>query len=119
MCTRAGCNGGRRRRKQPEELGGNGRVGWGGRKVGGGLQGCVVKSWGIDSGPFDMLICLLTALIARSSHRGLQREDAFFYFFSRGKEERRGEEKKKGTEGEVDLDIICMLSLTHIALTNS
>lgn len=47
----------------------------------------LVESWGIDSGPFDMLICLLTALIAPSSHRGLQREDAF----QRG-EERSGEE---------------------------
>lgn len=62
-----------------------------------------------------MLICLLTALIARSSHRGLQREDAFFYLFLRGKEESRGEEKKKGTEGEGDLDRICKLPLTHIA----
>lgn len=62
-----------------------------------------------------MLICLLTALIARSSHRSLQREDAFFLlFFSRGKEESR-EEKKKGTEGEGHLHIICKLSLTHIA----
>lgn len=64
-----------------------------------------------------MLICLLTALIARSSHRSLQREDAFFPpFFSRGKEESREEKKKKkGTEGEGHLHIIYKLSLTHIA----
>lgn len=36
-----------------------------------------VESWGIDSGSFDMLICLLTALIVPSSHHRLQREDAF------------------------------------------
>lgn len=48
----------------------------------------LVESWGIDSGPFDMLICLLTALIAPSSHRRLQREDAFQ---KEEGEERRGE----------------------------
>lgn len=48
MCVRAGCNGGRRRRKPPEELGGPagsdgvaGRCVWGGA---GGQQRCVVKS---------------------------------------------------------------------------
>lgn len=74
MCRSAGENGGRRR----ETAGGmgerQGRIEGEGVK---GLQGCVAESWGIDSGPFDMLICLLTALIAPSSHRGLQREDAF------------------------------------------
>lgn len=46
MCTSAGCNGGRRRRKQPEELGGNSRVGWevegcwGGLEVEGGAGLC-------------------------------------------------------------------------------
>lgn len=48
----------------------------------------LVESWGIDSGPFDMLICLLTALIAPSSHRGLQREDAF-------QKDERGEERER------------------------
>ena len=57
----------------------------------------LVESWGIDSGPFDMLICLLTALIAPSSHRRLQREDAFQKDVrgeERRGEERRGEERK-------------------------
>ena len=57
----------------------------------------LVESWGIDSGPFDMLICLLTALIAPSSHRRLQREDAFQKDVrgeERRGEERRGEEEK-------------------------
>lgn len=52
----------------------------------------LVESLGIDSGPFDMLICLLTALIAPSSHRGLQREDAF-QKDERG-EDRRGERQR-------------------------
>lgn len=44
----------------------------------------LVESRGIDSEPFDMLICFLTALIAPSSHRGLQRKDAFQRHESRG-----------------------------------
>lgn len=52
----------------------------------------LVESWGIDSEPFDMLICLLTALIAPSSQRRLQREDAFQKDECRG-ERRRGEQK--------------------------
>ena len=55
----------------------------------------LVESLGIDSGPFDMLICLLTALIAPSSHRGLQREDAF-------QKDERGEDRR-GEEGDRDI----------------
>lgn len=59
----------------------------------------LVESWGIDSGPFDMLIRLLTALIAPSSHRGLQSEDAF-QKDERG-EERREERREEESRGEM------------------
>lgn len=61
--------------KQPEEWG----TVWTNKERGGlkDSEVVLVESLGIDSGSFDMLICLLTALIAPSSHRTLQREDAF------------------------------------------
>lgn len=61
-----------------------------------------------------MLICLLTALIARSSHRRLQREDAFFFRSREETREERTEEERKERRG--DLNRICKLSLTHTAL---
>ena len=68
----------------------------------------LVESWGIDSGPFDMLICLLTALIAPSSHRRLQREDAFQKDV-RG-EERRGEEREERRGEERRRNVIILLN---------
>ena len=92
--------GGRRGEGGRGEGGGRGGGEGGGGEGGGGggereaerrLQGCVGRERGIDSGAFDMLICLVTALIAPSSHRRLQREDAF-------QKDEGGEEKEDSPE---------------------
>lgn len=96
-----------------------GVCGWVKGRGGGGSRLCC-KDLGIDSGPFDMLICLLTALIACSSQRGLQSGCIFFYFFKGQTEEQgRGEEEGGGHRRRgSDFNVICKLVNPH-CLTNS
>ena len=67
----------RKKKGNSQRNGENGRDGW---RDGGGWEDCrvvLVESWGIDSGPFDMLICLLTALIVSLSITGFKERMLF------------------------------------------